>query len=601
MSDDRTDDDDFDDGVVDLDEQPTEDELARLEMALSLVQPAGAIDTTNTDWFRTAVFYEVMVRSFADSDGDGIGDLAGLTARLDYLQWLGVNCLWLPPFFDSPMADGGYDVANYKAIQPDIGTLAEFGKFIDEAHDRGLRIIIDFVMNHTSDDHPWFKASRSDPSGPYGDYYVWRNTPGEYPDARVIFVDSEESNWTYDPVRGQYYWHRFYSHQPDLNYENPQVLAEMQDALRFWLGFGVDGFRLDAVPYLVEKDGTNCENLPGTHTILQRVRAMVDEEFPGRILLCEANQWPQDVVQYFGDGNECQMAFHFPVMPRLYMGMSRHTRESITTILAATPPVPDGCQWATFLRNHDELTLEMVTEDDRQYMWRHYAPDPRMRLNLGIRRRLAPLMDNDPQKIRLMHAMVLSLPGSPVLYYGDEIGMGDNIWLNDRDGVRTPMQWTSAASAGFSTTPPDKLFLPLIDTEPYTPADLNVADQLADPSSLLVWLRSMLATRSKFPVFGLGGFIDLGGQNDAVLSYMRSWERPGSEGPQRVLCLNNLSEHEQDVLLHLPADAGAVPASLLRAERLERIGPSGEFHYRLPAWGFAWFDVSEHPGPRADR
>ncbi len=600
MTDDRTDD-DLDDGLVDADEQPTEDELARLEMALSLVQPTGAIDTTNKDWFRTAVFYEVMVRSFADSDGDGIGDLAGLTARLDYLQWLGVNCLWLPPFFDSPMADGGYDVANYKAIQPDIGTLGEFGKFIDAAHDRGLRIIIDFVMNHTSDDHPWFKASRSDPSGPYGDYYVWRNSPGDYPDARIIFVDSEKSNWTYDPVRGQYFWHRFYSHQPDLNYENPQVLAEMLDALRFWLGFGVDGFRLDAVPYLAEQEGTNCENLPGTHAILKRVRKMVDEEFPGRILLCEANQWPHDVVQYFGDNDECQMAFHFPVMPRLYMGMSRHTRESITTILAATPPVPEGCQWATFLRNHDELTLEMVTEDDRQYMWRHYAPDPRMRLNLGIRRRLAPLMDNDPQKIRLMHAMLLSLPGSPVLYYGDEIGLGDNIWLNDRDGVRTPMQWTSAASADFSTAPPDKLFLPLIDTEPYVPADVNVADQLNDPASLLVWLRSMLATRAHFKVFGLGTFTDLGGQNDAVLSYLRSWERPDPRGSQRVLCLNNLSDQDQDVLLHLPEDTGAVPASLLRAERLEPIGTDGEFHYRLPAWGFAWFDISEHPGPRADR
>ncbi|MFT8394599.1 maltose alpha-D-glucosyltransferase [Propionibacterium sp.] len=563
-------------------------------MALSLVQPAGAIDySQDKEWFRTAVFYEVMVRSFADSDGDGIGDLAGLTARLDYLQWLGVNCLWLPPFFDSPMADGGYDVSNYRAIQPDIGTLSEFGEFIDKAHDRGLRIIIDFVMNHTSDRHPWFKASREDPTGHYGDFYVWRDKPDDYSDARIIFLDTETSNWTYDPVRGQYFWHRFYSHQPDLNYENPNVLNEMLDALRFWLGFGVDGFRLDAVPYLVEQEGTNCENLPGTHDILKKVRKMVEEEFPGRILLCEANQWPQDIVHYFGDGDECQMAFQFPVMPRLYMSLKRHTREAITTLLASTPSIPDGCQWGTFLRNHDELTLEMVTEDDRQYMWRSYAPEPRMRLNLGIRRRLAPLMDNDPAKIRLMHAMVLSLPGSPVLYYGDEIGMGDNIWLHDRDGVRTPMQWTSAPSAGFSSQDPDKFFLPLLSDPPYTPADVNVADQIDDPSSLLFWLRSMLSTRKAYPVFGLGDFTDMGGENDAVLGFLRSWKRPDDKGYQRILCLNNLSGKDQEVLLYLSRLVGRVPNSLLRSEELEPIAADGEFHYRLPAWGFAWLDVSD--------
>lgn len=573
------------------DEERTADARAKLEMALSLTQPTGAVDPHDTSWFETAVFYEVMVRSFADSSGDGIGDLAGLTEHLDYLQWLGVDCLWLPPFFASPMTDGGYDVADYRAISPDLGTLSEFGDFIDKAHDRGIRIIIDFVMNHTSDHHPWFEESRRHPDGPYGDFYVWRDNPDGYPDARIIFIDTETSNWTFDPVRGQYFWHRFYSHQPDLNYENPKVLAEMLDALRFWLGFGVDGFRLDAVPYLVEEEGTNCENLPGTHDILKQVRKMVDEEFPGRILLCEANQWPHDVVEYFGDNDECQMAFHFPVMPRLYMGVARHTREAITTILASTPPVPQGCQWATFLRNHDELTLEMVTEDDRQYMWREYAPDPRMRLNLGIRRRLAPLMGNDPDKIRLMNAMLLSLPGSPVLYYGDEIGMGDDIWLHDRDGVRTPMQWTADPSAGFSTATPDKFFLPLL-ADPYSPQQVNVTDQMADPGSLLVWMRSMLTTRRQFPVFGRGEFIDMGGQNDAVLSFLRVLD-DDKHGSQRLLCLNNLSPEEQDVLLYLPDDAGTKPVSLLTSQAMAPIAANGEFHDTLPAWGFAWLDLSK--------
>ncbi|RLP11783.1 maltose alpha-D-glucosyltransferase [Propionibacterium australiense] len=570
---------------------PEDDYDARLELALAMTTPRGAIDPEDHSWFKTAVFYEVLVRSFADSDDDGIGDLAGLTSRLDYLQWLGVDCLWLPPFFASPMGDGGYDVADYQAIQPGLGTLDEFGQFIDAAHDRGMRVIIDIVMNHTSTHHPWFKSSRSDPDGPYGDYYVWRDAPDEYSDARIIFLDTEDSNWAWDEVRGQYYWHRFYSHQPDLNYENPRVLTEMLNTLRFWLGFGVDGFRLDAVPYLVEAEGTNCENLPGTHAILKQVRQMIDAEFPGRIMLCEANQWPRDVIEYFGAGDECQMAFHFPVMPRLYMAMERHTRESITTILASTPPVPEGCQWGTFLRNHDELTLEMVTEDDRQYMWRHYAPDPRMKLNLGIRRRLAPLMDGDPDKIRLMHAMLLSLPGSPVLYYGDEIGMGDNIDLPDRDGVRTPMQWTGRRRAGFSKAEPEDFYLPLIADERYDPRHVNVCDQLSDPSSLLFWLRSMLATRRDNPVLGLGDFMDLGGENDAVLSYLRTLS--DENGTSRVLCLNNLSPEPQEILLYLPNFADYQTIDLVSARSHEPVGPNHEFRHHLPPWGYAWLALIE--------
>ncbi|WP_239018357.1 maltose alpha-D-glucosyltransferase [Propionibacterium ruminifibrarum] len=558
-----------------------------------MTTPSGAIDPEDPNWFKTAVFYEVLVRSFADSDDDGIGDLAGLTSRLDYLQWLGVDCLWLPPFFASPMGDGGYDVADYRAIQPGLGTLDEFGHFIDAAHDRGMRVIIDIVMNHTSTDHPWFESSRSDPDGPFGDYYVWRNTPDEYSDARIIFLDTETSNWTWDEVRGQYYWHRFYSHQPDLNYENPRVMTEMLNTLRFWLGFGIDGFRLDAVPYLVEAEGTNCENLPGTHAILKQVRQMIDSEFPGRIMLCEANQWPRDVIEYFGDGDECQMAFHFPVMPRLYMGMERHTREAITTILASTPPLPEGCQWATFLRNHDELTLEMVTEDDRQYMWRRYAPDPRMRLNLGIRRRLAPLMDGDQDKIRLMHAMLLSLPGAPVLYYGDEIGMGDNIDLPDRDGVRTPMQWTGGRRAGFSRAEPEDFYLPLVTDERYDPRHVNVSAQTGDPSSLLFWLRSMLSTRRDNPVFGLGDFMDLGGENDAVLSYLRTLS--DETGTSRVLCLNNLSPEPQDILLYLPNFADYRTIDLISARHHEPVGPNHEFRHQLPPWGYAWLKLTEPP------
>ncbi len=418
------------------------------------------------DWFKTAVFYEVLVRSFKDSNGDGVGDFRGLTEKLDYLHWLGVDCLWVPPFFSSPLRDGGYDISDFTNILPEAGTVEDFHHFLDEAHKRDIRVIIDFVMNHTSDQHPWFQASREDPDGPFGDFYVWSDTDELYQEARVIFVDTEPSNWTWDPVRQQYYWHRFFSHQPDLNYDNPKVLEAILEAMSFWLDMGLDGFRLDAVPYLFERPGSNGENLPETHETLKTVRRYVDDHYPGRVLLAEANQWPSDVVDYFGGkrdpesgewlsaGDECHMCFHFPVMPRIFMAVRRENRFPISEILEQTPPIPDGCQWGIFLRNHDELTLEMVNDEDRDYMWDEYAKDPRMKANIGIRRRLAPLLDNDVNRMELFTSLLLSLPGSPVLYYGDEIGMGDNIWLGDRDGVRTPMQWTPDRNAGFSIATP---------------------------------------------------------------------------------------------------------------------------------------------------
>ena len=413
---------------------------------------------SDPEWYKRAVFYEVLVRSFADSTNDGIGDITGLKDKLDYLEWLGIDCVWLPPFYTSPLRDGGYDVADYIAIAPDLGTLDDFVGFIEAAHTRGIRVIIDFVMNHTSDQHPWFQASRNDPEGPYGDFYVWADTDEGFPDARIIFVDTETSNWTFDPVRRQYFWHRFFSHQPDLNFDNSRVQDAIVDALRFWLDLGIDGFRLDAVPYLFEQEGTNCENLPRTHEFLKRIRKEVDTDYPDRVLLCEANQWPADVVEYFGDlgsgGDECHMAFHFPVMPRIFMSVRRESRYPISEIMAQTPKIPDSCQWGIFLRNHDELTLEMVADEDRDYMWAEYAKDPRMKANIGIRRRLAPLLENDTNQMELFTALLLSLPGSPIIYYGDEIGMGDNIWLGDRDGVRTPMQWTPDRNAGFSTCDP---------------------------------------------------------------------------------------------------------------------------------------------------
>ena len=418
------------------------------------------------NWYRKAVFYEVLVRGFADSNGSGSGDFNGLISKLDYIQWLGVDCLWVPPFYASPLRDGGYDISDYVAVLPEFGTLPDFSELVAQAHARGIRIITDLAINHTSDQHPWFQASRSDPDGPYGDFYVWSDTADRYADARIIFVDTETSNWTFDPVRRQYYWHRFFSHQPDLNFDNPAVQDAIIDVLRFWLDLGIDGIRLDAIPYLFEREGTNCENLPETHGFIRRVRRIVDDVYPGRILLAEANQWPKDVVEYFGTESEpeCHMAFHFPVMPRIYYAMREQRATPIIDILRDTPDIPHGAQWGTFLRNHDELTLEMVTTEERAAMYGWYAPDSRMRANIGIRRRLASLLDNSRAEIELINALLLSLPGSPYLYYGDELGMGDNIWLSDRDAVRTPMQWSPDRNAGFSTADPGKLYLPVVQS-----------------------------------------------------------------------------------------------------------------------------------------
>ena len=547
-------------------------------------------ESHDPEWFKRAVFYEVLVGTFADSNGDGTGDLRGLTSRLDYLSWLGVDCLWLPPFFASPMRDGGYDVADFTSVLSQFGDLGDFVLFVDAVHDRGMRVVIDFVMNHTSDQHAWFQASRTEPDGPYGDFYVWSNTDDRYADARVIFVDTESSNWTFDPVRKQYFWHRFFSHQPDLNYDNPRVQDAVLEALRFWLDMGIDGFRLDAVPYLFEEEGTNCENLKQTHDFLKRVRSEVDRLYPDRVLLAEANQWPADVVDYFGDpsvgGDECHMAFHFPVMPRLFMAVRRESRFPISEIMAQTPHIPAGCQWGIFLRNHDELTLEMVTADERDYMWSEYAKDPRMKANIGIRRRLAPLLDNDRNQLELFTALLLSLPGSPVLYYGDEIGMGDNIWLGDRDGVRTPMQWTPDRNAGFSTCDPARLHLPVIMDPVYGYQALNVESGSHNTSSLLHWNRRMIAIRKQHPTFGVGDFAELGSSNPSVLAFTRSF------GDDVVLCVNNLSRFPQPVELDLRRYEGRTPIELTGRVRFPRIGEL-PFLLTLPGHGFYWFQIQE--------
>ena len=552
------------------------------------ISPDG-LDRGDVDWFKSAVFYEVLIRSFNDSSGDGVGDLNGLTEKLDYLQWLGVDCLWLPPFFPSPLKDGGYDVSDYTAVSPEIGTIDDFQTFLDAAHSRGIRVIIDVVMNHTSDQHMWFQESRRDPDGPYGDFYVWNDTDEPYSDARIIFVDTEASNWTWDPVRQQYFWHRFYSHQPDLNFENEAVHQAMLDALKFWLDIGVDGFRLDAVPYLYEEEGTNGENLPRTHAFLKKVRKYVDDNYPGRVLLAEANQWPADVVDYFGDpavgGDECHMCFHFPVMPRIFMAVRRESRYPISEIMEQTPAIPEHAQWGIFLRNHDELTLEMVTDEDRDYMWNEYATDPRMKANIGIRRRLAPLLDNDTNQMELFSALLLSLPGSPVLYYGDEIGMGDNIWLGDRDGVRTPMQWTPDRNAGFSVATPGRLSLPVIMDPVFGFQSINVESQQASSSSLLQWTRRMIAVRKQHRAFGRGTFLDLGGSNPSVLSYLREYE------DDVMLCVNNLSRFPQPIELDLHQFGGLRPIEMLGGVEFP---PIGELPYllTLAGYGFYWFRIS---------
>ncbi|MFD5831182.1 maltose alpha-D-glucosyltransferase [Lentzea sp. NPDC060358] len=537
------------------------------------------------NWFKGAVFYEVLVRAFSDSNGDGTGDLRGLASKLDYLQWLGVDCLWLPPFYASPLRDGGYDISDFRAVLPEFGTVEDFQHLLDEAHRRGIRVITDLVLNHTSDAHPWFQRSREDPDGPFGDFYVWGDDDAAYSDARIIFVDTETSNWTYDPVRGQFFWHRFFSHQPDLNYDNPAVQDAMLDVLRFWLDIGIDGFRLDAVPYLFEREGTNCENLPETHDFLRKCRKVVDDEYPGRVLLAEANQWPSDVVEYFGDGDECHMAFHFPLMPRIFMAVRRESRFPISEILAQTPSIPENAQWGIFLRNHDELTLEMVTDEERDYMYSEYAKDPRMKANIGIRRRLAPLLENDRNQHELFTAMLLSLPGSPVLYYGDEIGMGDNIWLADRDAVRTPMQWTPDRNAGFSSCDPGRIYLPVIMDPVYGYQGLNVEAQSRSQYSLLNWTRRMIEVRKQHRAFGHGDFTELGASNPTVLAYRRRL------GADVVLCVNNLSRFPQPVELDLSEHAGSVPLELTGGVRFPAVGEL-PYQLTLPGHGFYWFQLT---------
>jgi maltose alpha-D-glucosyltransferase/alpha-amylase len=546
------------------------------------------------DWYKDALFYEVHVKAFRDANGDGIGDFAGLAQSLDYLRDLGVDCLWLLPMYPSPLRDDGYDISDFYGIHPAYGTLEDFQRFLDAAHARGLRVIADLVMNHTSDQHPWFQASRTDPTGPYGDYYVWSATDQRYRDARIIFVDTETSNWAWDPVRQAYYWHRFFSHQPDLNYDNPRVRDEMLNVMRFWLDRGLDGFRCDAVPYLVEREGTRCENLPETHAILKEFRRVVDHEYGGdRVLLAEANQWPEDVRPYFGDGDEFHMAFHFPLMPRLYMAIRREDRLPIVDIFTHTPPIPPCCQWALFLRNHDELTLEMVTPEEREYMYFAYAPDPQAKLNLGIRRRLAPLLDNDRRRIELLTALIFTLPGSPVVYYGDEIGMGDNLHLGDRHGVRTPMQWSPDRNAGFSTAEERRLYLPPITDPVYGYQAVNVEAQLKQPSSLLNTMRRLIATRKRYRAFGRGTIEFLRPLNPSVLAFVRQWE------DETLLVVANLSARTQPVSLDLARYRGAVPVELLDETRFPPIG-SQPYFLSLGPHGFFWFrlDPPERRPPR---
>jgi maltose alpha-D-glucosyltransferase/alpha-amylase len=545
------------------------------------------------DWYKDAIFYEVHVKAFFDADGNGIGDFAGLTAMLDYVKDLGVDCLWILPMYPSPLRDDGYDIADFHGIHSSYGTLQDFQKFLEAAHARGLRVIADLVMNHTSDQHPWFQASRADPTSPYRQYYVWSDDDQRYRDARIIFTDTEKSNWAWDPLAKSYYWHRFFTHQPDLNYDNPLVRTAMLDVMRFWLDRGLDGFRCDAVPYLVEREGTNCENLPETHLILKEFRQVIDREYDGRILLAEANQWPEDVRPYFGDSDEFHMAFHFPLMPRLYMALRREDRLPITDIFTHTPAIPPACQWCLFLRNHDELTLEMVTNEERAFMYYAYATDPQAKLNLGIRRRLAPLMQNDRRRIELLNCLLFTLPGSPIIYYGDEIGMGDNIYLGDRNGVRTPMQWSANRNADFSTAEETRLYLPVINDPIYGYQTVNVATQAKTPSSLLNTMKRLIAARKRCPAFGRGTIEFLRPRNQTVLAFLREY------CDDTMLVVANLSERSQPVELDLAAYRGAVPIEVLG---LNRFPPVGERPYflSLGPHGFYWFRL-ERPGRRPVR
>jgi maltose alpha-D-glucosyltransferase / alpha-amylase len=544
---------------------------------------------TDPLWYKDAIVYELHVKAFFDSNGDGIGDFAGLAGKLDYLQDLGVDCVWVLPMYPSPLRDDGYDISDFYGIRPDYGTVDDFQTLLDEAHRRGIRVIADLVMNHTSDQHPWFQEARSSRESPFRNYYVWSDTDQRYRGTRIIFVDTETSNWTLDPGTKAYYWHRFFSHQPDLNYDNPDVRKGMLDVMRFWLDRGLDGFRCDAVPYLFEREGTSCENLPETHAYLKELRRILDQEYRGRILLAEANQWPEDVRHYFGNGDEFHMAFHFPLMPRIYMAVRSEDRLPITDIFTHTPRIPETCQWGLFLRNHDELTLEMVTDEERDYMYYAYASDPQAKLNLGIRRRLAPLMDSDRRKIELLNSLLLTLPGTPILYYGDEIGMGDNLYLGDRNGVRTPMQWSGDRNAGFSAADPARLYLPLITDPVYGYQAVNVEAQARSPASLLNAMKRLIAARRTSQAFGRGSIEFLRPRNQRVLAYLRRF------GRETLLIVNNLAGSSQPVELDLRPLAGAAPVEMLSGTRFPQVGQAPYF-LSLGPYGFFWFRMEEEAG-----
>nr|WP_246700555.1 maltose alpha-D-glucosyltransferase [Variibacter gotjawalensis] len=547
------------------------------------------------DWYRDAIIYQLHVKAFADSNGDGVGDFQGLTEKLDYLLELGVTCVWLLPFYPSPQRDDGYDIADYGDVNPMYGAMKDFRRFMAEAKRRGLRVITELVINHTSDQHQWFKRAQRSPKGSSArNWYVWSDTDQKFLETRIIFTDTEKSNWSWDPVAGQYYWHRFFSHQPDLNFDNPRVVSAVVQVMKRWLDTGVDGFRLDAIPYLVEREGTNNENLPETHVILKKLRQELDAYAPGKLFLAEANQWPEDVSAYFGDGDECHMCYHFPLMPRIYMAIAQEDRFPIADILRQTPDIPANCQWALFLRNHDELTLEMVTDSERDYLWSTYAADPRARINVGIRRRLAPLMDNDRRKIELMNALLMSLPGTPIVYYGDEIGMGDNIYLGDRNGVRTPMQWTPDRNGGFSRADPARLFSPVIMDPVYGYQTVNVEAQSHSLSSLLSWMKRLIAVRKSTKVFGRGSLSFIRPENRSVLCYVRQW------GDETILCVANLSRTAQAAELDLAQFKGRIPLEMLGRTQFPAI-TDAPFVVTLAPYGFFWFQLTEPKDGRATR
>jgi len=539
---------------------------------------------TKYPWYMNAFFYEVHIRAFCDSNGDGIGDIQGLISKLDYIKDLGVDCIWILPIYASPLKDDGYDIADYYKVHPDYGTLEDFQTLVREAHTRGLRIISDLVLNHTSDQHVWFKQARTNPESKYRDFYVWSDSPEKYSGTRIIFLDTEKSNWTYDEKVGRYYWHRFYSSQPDLNYDNPEVIQEMMNVMDFWLDMGIDGFRADAVPYLIEREGTNCENLPETHQILKKFREHLDQNYEGKVLLAEANQWPEDVLPYFGDGDEFHMGFHFPVMPRIFMAIRKGDASPIQWIMEQTPDIPQNTQWCIFLRNHDELTLEMVTEEERQWLWSEYAPLPRMRLNLGIRRRLAPLLDNDHRKILLANALLYSLPGTPIIYYGDEIGMGDNIWLPDRNGVRTPMQWNDRENAGFSKASKDALFAPVIDEGAYTYKKINVASAIQNPDSLIFSMRHLIQVRRNHPVFSFGDYEFLLKDQKECLVLMRNREK------NHILCAMNLTGRTQSICVDLSSYDGKSLFDLIKKKTHAQID-SDPITITLKPYGYFWLEL----------